>query len=176
MVEVTSFKLWISQIIILLGLLAFVMWLSIRPKSPDYTITKFSVENGNIEYALEIQNPNKDSDTFFDDCILTFFNNQDSIASTTIPRFSQDKGETTPKIGVVYVDAKVWKALHDQISNRKAQLQAALASKIRYRTWGIKSRRYGVHLKAQLPIGSDGKIPSKTKMHNGTKKWRIRFT
>ncbi|KAL3522055.1 hypothetical protein ACH5RR_014889 [Cinchona calisaya] len=176
MVEVTSFKLWISQVIVLLGLLVFFMWLSIRPKSPRYTITDFSVQKGTIAFALEFENPNKDSGIFFNDIFLTCYNNQDNIGSANISSFSQGKEEITPKIGIIYVDGKLWKALEDQIANRKAQFQAVLATKLRYRTWGIKSRRYKVHLNAQLPVGTDGKIPSKTRLRNGWKKyWRIRF-
>lgn len=177
MVEVTSFKLWISQVIILLGLLVFFLWLSIRPKSPTYTITDFSVQNGTIGYALEIENPNKDSGTCFNYIILTYYNNQDYIGSANISHFSLGKEESTSKVGIIYVDdQKLRKSLEDQISNRKAQLKVVLLAKMQYRTWGIRGRHYKVNLTAQLPVGSDGKLPGKTKLHSGSKKWRIRFT
>lgn len=174
MVEVTSFRLWISQIVILLGLLAFFIWLGIRPKSPSYTITEFTVQNGSISYALEIENPNKDSGIYFDDINLTFQNYQYIIGSINITHFYQDKGETTPKIGIVEVVRDQRKQLEDQISSRKAQLQVFLVTRIQYRTWGIKSRHHKMQPNGQLPVGTDGKIPGKTKLRIGWKKWKTR--
>ncbi|CAK9146808.1 unnamed protein product [Ilex paraguariensis] len=190
MCETKNFLLWLLQFVALLGLLAFILWLTLRPKDPSYTIVDFSVpvpdngsgqdnQNGSLSYTLEIVNPNRDSDINYNDIFLLFYYNQDTIGEKTITHFHQGKDKTTQIMDHVNANARVWKALVNAISNKTGDLKVGLMTKIRYRTWGIKSKHHGMNLQGRVPIGSDGKISGKKKkikLRNASKKWRVRLT
>lgn len=169
--SLTSPKMLFLDFIILLGLLALFIWLGIRPKPPSYTMTAFSVENSSISFSIEIENSNKESEIYYGNVNFTCYDNQQLLGYKSFESFPQDKEEKTPLSGTIVVTDKVWKALKAEIAQNKAQIHVKLVTKIRYRTWGIKSPRKNVHQKAELPIGSNGKIAGKTKL-----KWRIKLT
>ncbi|KAH7569510.1 hypothetical protein JRO89_XS06G0176200 [Xanthoceras sorbifolium] len=192
MCQAKNLYIWLLQVIGLLGLLAFCLWLSLRPRNPTVTVVELSVppgdngssvigdgnQNGTLYYNLEIQNPNKDSNIYFDDIWLTFFNGQDRAAEDKISAFKLGKDKTQRMAGRnVDVDGRVWKALRNAISNATAELKVGFVTRIRYRTWGIKSKHHGMNLQGSGKIGKDGKLlgkKKKFKLKHASKKWRVK--
>lgn len=170
--ENKHFYLCVLEILALLGLLALVLWLSLRPKSPCYTIVDITIpkydlenggQNGTIVYVLEIQNSNKDSSIYYDNSLLTFYYGQDKVAEKTIPPFHQGRGKTRSEIENMDVNPQVWRAVRNSILNATAELKVTLLTRIRYKTWGIRSKHHGLDLQGALPIGKDGKLSGKKK-------------
>ncbi|KAL6197581.1 hypothetical protein ACLB2K_033189 [Fragaria x ananassa] len=164
--ENKHFYLCVLEIFALLGLLALVLWLSLRPKSPSYTIVDITIpnsglengaQNGSIVYILEIENSNKDSSIFYDTSVLTFYYGQDKVAEKTIPPFHQGRGKTRSELGDMDANPQVWRAVRNSISNATVEFKVTLLTKIQYKTWGIKSKRHGQDLQGTIPIGKDGK-------------------
>ncbi|XVF40655.1 hypothetical protein PTKIN_Ptkin01aG0131700 [Pterospermum kingtungense] len=191
MCETKSFTLWLLQIVGLLALLALCLWLALRPKSPNYTIVNFSVpavndsnsasDHGIIQYELDIENPNQDSGIYYDDIFLIFYHGTDTVASNTIPSFYQRKDTTRQIIDHVDVDTRLWTALRNAIMNATAELRVNLSTKIKYKTWGIKSKHQGLYREGKIPVGKDGKISNKKKKvklrrARASKKWKLRAT
>lgn len=186
MCDTKRFSLWVLQIVGLLGLLVFLLWLSLCPKQPTYTIINFSLptspvnqggDNSTISFELEIRNPNKDSSIYYGDTLLTFFYGEDTLGQKTIPSFHQKKDSTTQMFDHVDADPHVRKKLLGVISKATAELKVAVVTKIRYRMWGRKSKHHGINLHGRLPIGSDGKISGKKKkirLRHKSIKWRKR--
>ncbi|BFG27539.1 hypothetical protein CerSpe_138130 [Prunus speciosa] len=184
MCETKNFYLWVLQFFGLLGLLALVLWLALRPESPEYTIVDITIpksdidnggQNGSILYVLEIKNSNKDSSIYYDDTILRFYYGSDTVGEKTIPSFHQGRAKTREVTDSVDVNPRVWKAIRNSISNATAELKVALLTRLRYRTWGVKSKHRGLHLQGKLLVGSDGKIfgkKKKIKLRRASKKWR----
>ncbi|XP_021821570.1 protein NDR1-like [Prunus avium] len=184
MCETKNFYLWVLQFFGLLGLLALVLWLALRPESPEYTIVDITIpksdidnggQNGSILYVLEIKNSNKDSSIYYDDTILRLYYGSDTVGEKTIPSFRQGRGKTREVTDSVDVNPRVWKAIRNSISNATAELKVALLTRLRYRTWGVKSKHHGLHLQGKLLVGSDGKIfgkKKKIKLRRASKKWR----
>ncbi|WVZ13055.1 hypothetical protein V8G54_017585 [Vigna mungo] len=182
MCEDTSFYKWILKVTGLLGLTALFLWLAIRPKSPSYSILFISVEqpsnsneNGTILYNLEIENPNEDSSIYYEDTILSFLygEQEDEVGQTTIGAFHQATSNTRDVSNTVNAKPRPFKPLLKAISNATAELKVALMTKYRYKTWGIKSKFHGLHLKGILPIESNGKLSRKKKkypLHPNSKK------
>ena len=188
MCQPKSFTLWILQIVALLGLLVFFVWLSLLPIPPTYTIVQFSVptpnnsnttstvnqggQNGTALFELDIDNRNKDSGIYYDDTLLTIYYGQDTLGQKTISSFYQKKGKSTQIFDHMNVDAHVWKKLINIISNSTAELKVSVVTKIRYRSWWT-SKHQGINLHGKLPIGSDGNISGKKKkikLHQNSKK------
>ncbi|KAK2977262.1 hypothetical protein RJ640_005524 [Escallonia rubra] len=191
MCEPRSFKLWLLQFFVLLGLLAFFLWLGLRPKNPRYAIVDFSVQvpnsnattgvnqgqNGTISFNLEIQNPNKDSSIYYEDILLTLFYNEDSVGQKMIPRFHQGKDKTTHIVDQMDASARVRNTLLINMSNKTAELKASLATRIQYQTWGVKSKHHQMNMQGFVKIGSDGKISGKKKikLHRVSGKSRMKL-
>ncbi|KAH7569514.1 hypothetical protein ACOSP7_012944 [Xanthoceras sorbifolium] len=187
MCQAKNLYIWLLQVIGLLGLLAFCLWLSLRPRNPTVTVVELSVPpgdngssvtgdgNGTLYYNLEIQNPNKDSNIYFDDIRLTFFNGQDKAAEDKISAFKLGKDKTQRMASRnVDVDGRVWKAVRNAISNATAELKVGFATRIRYKTWGINSKHHGMNLQGSGKIGKDGKLlgkKKKFKLKHASKKW-----
>ncbi|KAK8618315.1 hypothetical protein V6N13_132310 [Hibiscus sabdariffa] len=171
MCETKSFCLWLVQIIGLLGLLALCLWLALLPRSPTFIIVNFSVptandkdasDHGTIQYELDITNPNEDSGIDYDDIVLVFYHGED-MGSRTIPSFYQEEDKTHLVIDQVDVETRLWSGLQKAIRNATAELRADLSTKIKYRTWGIKTKHHGINREAKIRIGKDGKISNKKK-------------
>ncbi|XP_065879948.1 protein NDR1-like [Euphorbia lathyris] len=190
MCKAGSFYLWILQLIVLLAILALGLWLTLTPKNPTFTIVELTLpssknssagtdnQDGTISYTLEISNPSKDSTVYYDEILLVFYFGQDLIGNNKIPAFEQGKGDKIQKSNHVDAnDKKVGRAISDGISKGKADLKVDLATKIKYKTWGVKSKHHEVKLEAEIPVGSDGKILGKKKhiqLRNPSKKWKLR--
>ncbi|KAK8330639.1 hypothetical protein V6Z12_A10G018500 [Gossypium hirsutum] len=189
MCETKSFYFWLLQVIGLLGILALCLWLAMRPKSPNYTIVNFSIpgantsnesDHGSIQYELDIENPNQDSGIYYDDIFLMFYHGEDKVGSKAIPSFYQGKDKTRQVIDQMDVETRFWTVLRKAILNATAELRVDLSTKIRYNTWGIKSKQHGINKEGKIiPIGKDGKISNKkkkVKLRHASKKWKQRST
>ncbi|XP_050212604.1 protein NDR1-like [Mercurialis annua] len=178
-----TFIIWLLQFIFLLGLFALFLWLAIRPKHPTFTIDEFSVPNNQnsstdadqdftLTYTLEISNSNKDSVIYYDDIFLIFNFGQDTLKRTKIPSFKQDKDKTRSIQVMERVDSsqKVQKTLVKEIWSGQAELKVDLSTKIRYKTWGFKSKHHGMELHASIHIDKVGKISGKKKKVKFSKK------
>ncbi|KAI4295842.1 hypothetical protein L6164_035842 [Bauhinia variegata] len=179
MCEPKNFYIWLLQFVALLGLLVLCLWLALRPKSPSYTIVFITIpqasgENSTIFYGLEIENPNKESSIFYDDISLSFLYGQETVGETSISSFHQGTDKTRLVANTVNAKSRTMQSISNAISNATAELKVALATRLRYKTWGIKSKHHHVNLQGILPIGSDGKLSGKkvTLSHNFKKSGR----
>lgn len=195
MCQTKNFYLWLLQIVGLLGLLALCLWLSLRPRHPNYYIMDLSFpvspnhnassqlggvnQEGTLTYILEIKNPNKDSSVYHDNILLMFYYGHDLLGNNSFPSFHQGRDKATQRMN--HLDANInlqaWKALANAISNATAELTVDLLTRIRYNTWGVKSKHRGISLQGRIPIGSDGKIvgkKKKIKLRHKSRKWKLR--
>lgn len=172
MCETRNFYLWIAQILGLLGILVLCLWLALRPGSPDFTITDFSVpavndsntsDRGIIQYQLDIKNPNKDSGISYGDILLIFYHGENKVGNNTIPSFTEDRNRSHQFLNHFDVDNPFWAALRSAILNGTAELRVDLSTKVRYKTWLIKSRRHGLLREGNVPVGKDGRISNSKK-------------
>ncbi|KAF3959659.1 hypothetical protein CMV_015543 [Castanea mollissima] len=160
MCEVKNFYLWLLQILALLGILALCLWLILRPKAPNYSIVDITIppgslassedQNATIYYDLEIENPNKDSSVYYDDVLFTFYYGQYTVGQKTIPSFHQGRSKTRQVVDYLEVKPSVWKSFRNAISNGKAELKASLLTKVRYKTWGQRSKHHKLDLRCVL--------------------------
>ncbi|KAF9588070.1 hypothetical protein IFM89_007311 [Coptis chinensis] len=182
MCETKSFYLWVAQVLFLSGLLALILWLSLHPKSPNYTVTDLNIpvnanqnENTTISVALEIQNPNKDYNIYYDDIYLALYHASDTIGGTTITAFRQYKKGSDHFYKSIVADGGLWNVVLREVLNGTAELKVGLFTKIRYRMWGRKSKHHGMHLNGRIPIGKDGKISRKKKIKLRKQRKKMRF-
>ncbi|KAE8728668.1 hypothetical protein F3Y22_tig00004111pilonHSYRG00058 [Hibiscus syriacus] len=129
------------------------LWLALRPRSPTYTIVNFSVPAVNDSNA------------------------SDHGTIRTIPSFYQGKDKTHRVVDQVDVKTRLWTGLRKAMMNATAELRADLSTKIKYKTWGIKSKHHRVNREGKIRIGKDGKISNKkkkVKLGHPSKKRKLR--
>ncbi|KAI6703994.1 hypothetical protein NL676_013130 [Syzygium grande] len=182
--DARSFYVWLLQIFSLLAILAFCIWLSLRPSHPSFTVVNLSVPTSNniqngstsLTYELDIQNPNKDSGVYYDDILMSFFFRKDAIANDVITSFFQGKDNTLRvRHDAVAKDMRIWSDVGRAVTNATAKLKVSLATRVRYKTWGKKSKHHGLNFEGVVPLGSDGKISGKKKkkkikLHHASRK------
>lgn len=185
MCETKNFYLWLLQLVYIVGLLGFCLWLAVHPRSPTYTIIKFSVpltscSNGSghrtIEYELGIENPNRDSSILYNDTFLTFYYGEDKVWNKTIHCFYQEKnqeGKIHKLIDRMDVETRLWTNLCKAIMTATAELRVNVSTKIVYDTLGIKSKQHGIKREGKIPIGKDGMISNKVKLRRASKRWKL---
>ncbi|PIA31905.1 hypothetical protein AQUCO_04700043v1 [Aquilegia coerulea] len=190
MCETKSFWLWISQVVLISGLLALVLWLSLRPQSPTCIVIDLSIPSldnqnhnttssinstsqSNVLLVLKIKNPNKDYSIYFDDINVKLYHGSDVIGTTTIKAFKQDKKENDNFPQTIDADGPLRNVLTEIVKNGKTELRVGLDTKIRYKIWGRKTKHHGIKLDGRVPIGKDGKFSGKkkgVKLHKPSKK------
>ncbi|XP_031395712.1 protein NDR1-like [Punica granatum] len=189
--------LWVLKALALSGLIVLSAWLASIPKKPNAAVSALSIpatalhleingtsvtsaEGGNsndtITYALEIENPNKDSGIYYDDIAVTIYVGNDKVSETTMPAFYQGMGKTKKVNDNVNADLGVMRAHSGEFSMAKAELKVTLVTRIQYKTWGKKSKHHDLRVQGLIPVGSDGKMRGKKKKiklhHCSNKKWR----
>lgn len=192
MSESRSFYLWLAQVIFLLGLIALLLWLSLRPKTPNYTIVDFFVhdlngenstvpsdnggQNTTFTFEVEIANPNKESGIYYDTMNFTLFYGDMYVGSTAVDPFYQGYQKTATRMESINTGRKFLKDVFGVAFNGTAQLKVSMATSVRYRIWGRKTKHHGLALQGCLPVGPDGKIEGrkkKIKLHHTRKKCRL---
>ncbi|KAF8410685.1 hypothetical protein HHK36_003218 [Tetracentron sinense] len=194
MCQPNSFYQWLLQVLVLIGLLSFFLWLGLRPKHPTYTIANFNIplndrnttsptdevsRNTTTSFDLEISNPNKDAGIYYDNIIVTLFFGDASVGETTIPSFYQGKHKTHTIPESLNADGRIWNAALRAILNGTTEVKVGVVTRIRYRMSSWKSKRHRMDMQGNVPVGSDGKISGKKKkikLHHSSKKWRSRLT
>ncbi|XP_058071382.1 protein NDR1-like [Magnolia sinica] len=194
MLECRSFYLWMAQVLFLMGVIALLLWVSLSPKRPTYTIIHLSVPalngrnttlpvddasmNTTVDFWLEITNPNNESGIYYDDINITIYFDDENVGATTISSFNQGY-EKSIRPESVYTNRRFSKAVYRAVSSGTMDLKVGVATKFRNKTWGLKSKHHGMDLQGTVKIGSDGKIyrkNKKVKLHHTPKKWRLHFT
>ncbi|KAL5978236.1 hypothetical protein ACLOJK_029353 [Asimina triloba] len=154
---------------------------SLIPNHPNYTVVNLyvpSLDNNQssssnsstaAEFLLEIKNPNKDSGIYYDDTVVSlFWGDGEYVGTMTIPSFYQSPRNTARYQASIDRSSRgSWDGM------RRREMKVLSATKIRYKTWGVKSKHHGVNMQGNVQIGSDGKIvgkKKKKKLHSIRKK------
>ncbi|KAK1326656.1 hypothetical protein QJS10_CPA01g00990 [Acorus calamus] len=170
-----SFQCWLLQFLTLLGLLILCLWLTLLPKSPTYTIVylyapPFTVappqnnttNNNDIQFRVEIDNPNDKSGIQYGDTNLTIYYYDGYVGSATLPSFYQGNGKTYVWVGVVSVVGG-GNSRFRAARNGSAELRVMVAAAMRHRVMGVKGRWKRVELGGFVGVGLDGRMSGKNR-------------
>ncbi|XP_077211535.1 protein NDR1-like [Tasmannia lanceolata] len=177
MSESRRFYLWLVVVLLALGVVAFLCWVSVRPKSPTYTVVELYIPTGlnttTISFDLEIYNPNKKAGIYFDNMNITLVYGNHTLDPATIESFFLGHHKIARRTESVTADRHFWRAVFRAVSNGTAYLNVGLATKVRYQILGRMTKHYGMEMQGEVPVGSDRKISGKrkkTKLHHAHKK------
>ncbi|KAF5195288.1 Late embryogenesis abundant protein [Thalictrum thalictroides] len=162
------------SILFVVGLLLFIIWISLRPHRPRFHIKSFSipglnqatgVQNAQVSFDVTARNPNQNIGIYYDAMDATVFYEDKSIGQTPLLfPFYQPKKNTTWIHGelsgaTLTADSAKWQSFIDELSKGTVVFRLDLKSRIRFKVsnwWDSKNHR--MHANCQITVGQDGQI------------------
>lgn len=160
------------KLIVSLGIVALVLWLSFRTTKPKCSINDFYVpgldksvnnnnnnatrRNNNLSFQLNLKNEMKDKAVRYDDITLKFYygtNTSYPIGNFTVEGFKQGKDKELFKSGMIETHNMPWDAALKAVTNgSKAIFRVDVSSRIRYKItfWYTKRHNYFVENKVEV--------------------------
>ncbi|KAK6149800.1 hypothetical protein DH2020_017325 [Rehmannia glutinosa] len=161
-------------LLFLVGLIAFILWLSLRPHRPRFHVQEFSIpelaqeiiglENVQIIYSATARNANQNIGIYYDSTQLTVYYEEQSIggAHLLFP-FYQEPKNTTVIAGQLggtnlTVTSQRWHQFMADLGRGEVAFRLEITSTIRFRIWTWDSKRHKVHANCPVGVGPDGLI------------------
>ncbi|PIA31906.1 hypothetical protein AQUCO_04700044v1 [Aquilegia coerulea] len=161
-------------ILFIVGLVLFIMWLSLRPHRPRFHVKAFSiqglnqatgVQNAQVSFDVTARNPNQNIGIYYNAMDATVYYEEKSIGQTPLLfPFYQPKKNTTWIHGelsgaTLAVDSAKWQSFMDEMSKGTVVFRLDLKSRIKFKVsnwWDSKNHR--MHASCQVTVGKDGQI------------------
>lgn len=160
----------ILSLLLIIGLVAFIVWLSLRPHRPRFHVVSFSIagllgqdngfQNSAITFNVTIRNPNNEVDIYYDDMSGGVFYLDQQLASTTtlLLQFRQRRKNTTYVSGAFtgvslpgYGDS-----FKQALATGKIVFRLELKTGIRFRIARWTTRHHRMHASCVVGVGPDG--------------------
>lgn len=162
------------SLLLVIGLVAFIVWLSLRPHRPRLHIISFYVagllgqdnglQNAAITFNVTARNPNSNVDIYYDDMSGTVFYLEQQLASTRtlLLQFHQRSKNTTYVNGVftgvsLAVNGDTFK---QDLAAGKVVFRLELTTGIRFKVARWTTKHHRMHASCEAGVGPDGLILS----------------
>ncbi|MFS8025942.1 putative Late embryogenesis abundant protein, LEA_2 subgroup [Helianthus anomalus] len=162
------------SLLFIVGLITFILWLSLRPHRPRFHVHEFSfpslaqdsgLASAQVTFNVTARNPNLNIGIYYDAMhIILYFQNQNI-------------GEEPALMGAFYQSPKTTTILHGTLSGTKlvvdearwAQFVAArmrgsvnfrleVSSAIKFKVAGWESKKHKMHANCEIGVGPDGML------------------
>uniref|UniRef100_A0A5B7BKQ3 Late embryogenesis abundant protein LEA-2 subgroup domain-containing protein n=2 Tax=Davidia involucrata TaxID=16924 RepID=A0A5B7BKQ3_DAVIN len=156
-----------------LGIITFILWLSLRPHRPRFHIRNFSVpglaqengfENAQVIFNATARNANQNIGIYYDSMDVKLYYKDQSIGGTSllIP-FYQEPKNTTVLYGVLSgasltVNNQRWAQFLADRAKGTVIFRLEVSSTIRFKVFTWISRRHKMHANCAVGVGPDGSI------------------
>ncbi|KAK9133535.1 hypothetical protein Scep_013063 [Stephania cephalantha] len=155
------------------GVLAFVLWLALRPHRPRFYIRSFSIpslnqdngfQNAQLLFDVTIRNSNQNIGIHYDAMSATVYYREQSIGTTPILfPFYQPPKNTTWAHGelsgaTLTVSSEKWGDFAREIARGNVVFRLDLVSRIRFKLSTWDSHDHTMHASCDVAVGSDGQI------------------
>lgn len=154
--------------LLLVGILTFVLWLSLRPHRPRFYVHEFSVpgldqatalKNVEISFNVTVRNPNQNIGIFYDFMNGSIYYNDQQIGTKPLLfPFYQEPKNTTVVADFITVSSQRETELMGDLAAGKVVFRLQITSTIRFKisTWDSKHHR--AHASCDISVGRDGTI------------------
>ncbi|PWA93021.1 late embryogenesis abundant (LEA) hydroxyproline-rich glycoprotein family [Artemisia annua] len=162
-------------ILFIVGLVLFILWLSLRPHRPRFHIHEFSIPSLGLAdtngfstaqgtFNLTARNPNIEIGIYYDTMNLTLYYKDQIIAETPLlfPFYQSPKNTAiiygTLSGPTLKIDKARWMQFLAARKRGAVSLKLDVASSIRFKvkTWG--SRRHKMHANCEIRVGLNGML------------------
>ncbi|PSS04719.1 NDR1/HIN1-Like protein [Actinidia chinensis var. chinensis] len=160
-------------LLLIMAMITFILWLSLRPHRPRFHIEKFSVpglaqENGlgkaRVVFRVTARNANQNIGIYYDAMHVTLYYHDQSMGETSLlfPFFQEPKN-TTVVDGVLSgatltVNNELWMQFQADLGRGVVIFRLEVTSNIRFKVSTWDSKRHKMHANCEVGVGSDGSI------------------
>ncbi|KAI3899974.1 hypothetical protein MKW92_040465 [Papaver armeniacum] len=156
------------------GLTALLLWLTLKPSSPKYSIESFyvpilnktttsqsTVNSTTISFDLRLKNENRNKGIYYDALDLTFFyyfpENSSflQIGDITIPEFYQGHLKTAHRLESIQSYGVSWKDVKTNGSSTK-MFRVDLDTRVRYKIMLSRTKRHRMRLGVNVTVNDEG--------------------
>ncbi|CAI9756577.1 unnamed protein product [Fraxinus pennsylvanica] len=156
-----------------LGLIAFILWLSLRPHRPRFHIHEFSIPsfspetgyaNASIIFNVTDRNPNHKVGFYYDAMQITVNYQEKNIGDVILlfPFYQEPKNTTIlyGNIGgaALKLTGERWQQIMADRTRGTVIFSLELSSSIRFKIFAWISKRHKIHATCAVGVGSDGFI------------------
>ncbi|KAL1805527.1 hypothetical protein DCAR_0831251 [Daucus carota subsp. sativus] len=153
------------------GIVAFIVYLSLRPHRPRFFIQQFSLpalaqpngfENAELTFNVTARNSNHKIGVYYDDMAVTAYYDDQSIGGRPVlfPFYQEPKNSTiifgTLSGTRLTVDNRRWMQFLTDRARGKVMFRLELVSTIRFKISTWDSKRHKMHANCQVEVGADG--------------------
>lgn len=154
--------------LLVVGLITFVLWLSLRPHRPRFYIQEFTVpglgeaSNARISFNVTVRNPNQNIGIYYNSMNGTvYYNDQNFGWKQLVFQFYQKPKETTVVAdemsgSALTVSHQHWTKFMKERAAGIVVLRLEITSNIRFKISTWQSKRHQVHANCDVSVGSDG--------------------
>ncbi|CAI9087745.1 OLC1v1021897C1 [Oldenlandia corymbosa var. corymbosa] len=160
-------------LLFLIGMITFILWLSLRPHRPRFHIRDFSIpaitqangfQNAQINFNVTARNPNANIGVYYDSTHVSVWYDDQSVGATPVLfPFYQGPKNTTIIDGslsgaTLTVDNQRWQEFVSDRSQGRVVFKLEVTSVIRFKISSWNSKRHTMHANCDAEVGSDGSI------------------
>ncbi|PRQ28535.1 putative Late embryogenesis abundant protein, LEA-14 [Rosa chinensis] len=161
-------------LLLVVGILTFILWLSFRPHRPRFHIHQFSVpglnqatgfDNAEITFNASARNANHNIGIYYDqmDGAVYYKDQRIGLISSLLPPFYQGPKNTTIVHGSftgasLTVSSQRWTEFMNDRAKGTVVFRLDLTSAIRFKISTWTSKRHRVHANCDVDVGQDGLI------------------
>ncbi|KAK8484035.1 hypothetical protein V6N11_066616 [Hibiscus sabdariffa] len=161
------------SVLLLVGIVLFILWLSLRPHRPRFHIADFTVpglaqpsgfENALVSFNVTDRNSNQHIGIYYDSVVGSIFYQDQQIGSAPLmDPFFQEPKTTTIMYGTftgatLTVNSNRWKEFMDARQQGTVVFRLEITSVIRFKVTTWDSKRHKMHVNCDAAVGQDGSI------------------
>ncbi|GKA57041.1 NDR1/HIN1-like protein 26 [Tanacetum coccineum] len=161
------------SLLFIVGLITFILWLSLRPHRPRFHINEFSIpsitqDNGFASaqaiFNVTMRNSNLNIGIYYDTVHVTlYYQNQNIGGKPLLDPFYQSPKNTTSLIGTLagtslVVDQARWAQFVADRMRGFVSFRLEVASAIRFKVATWESKKHTMHANCDIGVGADGML------------------
>ncbi|KAF3599503.1 hypothetical protein F2Q69_00037042 [Brassica cretica] len=166
------------SLLLCLGIVFFILWISLRPHRPRVHIREFSLpglgktdgfETSHISFKITVHNPNQKVGVYYDSMEGSVYYKEKRVGSTKlIHPLYQDPKNTSLVEGdlrgpTMAVNKDRWKEMGRDRNQGKVVFRLDVVSVIGFKVYSWHSKMHRMHANCYIEVGWDGMLLSKTK-------------
>ncbi|KAK7343562.1 hypothetical protein VNO77_12378 [Canavalia gladiata] len=162
----------------IVGLITFILWLSLRPHRPRFHIHEFNMpgltqqsgfENARITFNVTARNSNQNIGVYYESMDGAVYYRDQKIGSTSLLNpFYQEPKNTTEVDGdlsgaTLTVSSQHWAEFQSDRADGSVVFRLEVTSVIRFKISTWDSKRHTMHANCDVGVGPDGSLLSNYK-------------
>ncbi|XP_047332182.1 NDR1/HIN1-like protein 26 [Impatiens glandulifera] len=162
----------IIGLLIIISILTFILWLSLRPHRPKFHVREFSIpalaqangfDGAQVIFNITARNPNLNVGYYYDDAmqVVLYYQDEDIGSTTLLHPFLQEPKNETILYGVLsgptlLMNNQRWMQFQADRAKGAVIFRLSVSSTIRFKVSSWNSHSHKIHVNCEVGVGPDG--------------------